>query len=263
MPDFETELRRTLNEMGAAQATGAHPDNEAWIAYRAGELTAAEEVRQQEHLAWCRPCAALVAELAAFDRPNLAPGLPDVERAATWRVVRAGIARQPVGERRLRRPAAMAAIAAGLAAAVLALGVWSVQQRTETGLLRRQIVELTRPQPNQPVIDVAASYQVTRGDGEAATAGVETVEVPGQGWVTLSIDPDHPAGRFERYRASLVDPRGVTAWSGELAPDGLGFLSLGVNGRSLPAAGSTLVIDGLDAGDGPVELLRLHLLRAD
>lgn len=70
---------------------GEHPSAERLVAYRAGELTAAEQEAMRDHLALCRECTDILLDLAGESRG------PDPERDAAWEKVLPGLRRHLAG----------------------------------------------------------------------------------------------------------------------------------------------------------------------
>ena len=74
-------VRRVAREVSAGIAS--HPPADAFLRHRRGELSPPELAAFEEHLAWCRDCAAIARELPAF-LDDLAPPFDPAEREADW-----------------------------------------------------------------------------------------------------------------------------------------------------------------------------------
>src|SRR5690349_24851844 len=87
-PSFEESLRA----LAARRRSGEdHPASEDLVAYRAGDLTAEEDDRIQEHLTQCRDCARLLLDLAEFEQLTPPPdelGPVDARAEASWQRLR-------------------------------------------------------------------------------------------------------------------------------------------------------------------------------
>src|SRR4029079_264538 len=71
-----------LPDRGGAMS---HPEPEILAAYHAGELTADEERRLQDHLLSCRECSDLLLDLAGLADPGFGAGsLSAADQEALW-----------------------------------------------------------------------------------------------------------------------------------------------------------------------------------
>ena len=147
----QAEALRSLATEEARRLTN-HPGVEVLAAYSDGRLAPDEEDRVQEHLAFCRDCAAQVADAAhlasePLDQTTAGPGEVAIE--ALWRAQRRRFEVAPdlpvrTGGWRTTAPPWIVAVAASLLFAVVALSVW-------VHALRSTLAVLSSPQLNTPV----------------------------------------------------------------------------------------------------------------
>lgn len=238
------ELKDAMAEL-ARRDLDAHPDPERLAAYHAGELSAEEEGRVQDHLVLCRQCAALLLDLDGLADPGFGAEADPAAKEAVWQSLRKEIAPQsPVVP--LRRPASsprwLQALAASLLIATLGLSLWVAS-------LRRTVAELSAPQANAPVLDL---YSGT-ARGEGSPAPILTVP-PDVRFFTLILNP---AGqrRYERYRVEIVRVGGAEVWSGqEIEPSPFGSFSLTLPRRAVGPGDYRVRLFGRNGGtEEPIE----------
>jgi hypothetical protein len=208
-PPFEESLRA----LAARRRSGEdHPAPEDLVAYRAGDLTAEEDDRIQEHLTQCRDCARLLLDLAEFEQLTPPPdelGPVDARAEASWQRLRSRLRDEeedevepPVLQHRPRprvpvwqRPAIPWALAAGLAVCVLGLGL-------RMGSLGRQITELEKPRAVRTVT-MTSEEEIVRGGGEEAPVHAgESVSCD----LVLPSDPTVPT--YPLYEVKIVPATG-------------------------------------------------------
>lgn len=202
----------------------SHPEPEVLAAYHTGELAEPEERRLQDHLVGCPECAALLLDLDGLSDPGFGAGaLAPADQQALWRSLQAEIRKEepppaPVVplRRRIASPRWLQALAAALLVATIGLSVW-------VAALHRRVDELSQPQAVS-VLDLDAG--TSRGVGR----GLPTVP-RGVRSCTLILSP--PGQRSTRYRVVIERAGGQKVWSGWLAPNAFGSLSLGVSRYSV------------------------------
>lgn len=207
-------LEESLRALAARRRSGEnHPAPEELVAYRAGDLTAEEDDRIQEHLTQCHDCARLLLDLAEFEQLTTPPeeiGPVDARAEASWQRLRSRLREDeepamepPVLQHRQRarvpvwrRPALPWALAAGLALCVAGLG-W------RAGSLERQVEELTGPQTGRVV--TLESEEDTRRSG-----GNEPIPVrAGEGvFYDLFLPSDPEAPTYPLYEVEIVPVSG-------------------------------------------------------
>lgn len=239
-PSFEESLR-ALN--AGRRSNGKHPSPEELVAYRAGDLTAEEDDRIQEHLTQCGECARLLLDLAEFEQLPPPPeeiGPVDARDEASWQRMRSrlreeGEDREPAPRDRelereapilrprppvpyWRRPALPWALAAGLALCVAGLG-W------RTGNLERQVDQLSEPRLTQLItLEPEAERRRSGGDGRPARTG-ESVAYD----LLLPNDPAVP--EYSLYTVEIVSAAGDVEPVPERQPASEGILRV-----TLPSA---------------------------
>ncbi len=111
-------------------------------------------------------------------------------------------------------PRWLQALAASLLVATLGLSLWVVS-------LRRTVADLSRPEPNAPVLDLYAGG--TRGEGSPAP--VLTVSREARFFTLILNSAGHR--RYEGYRVEILRTDGEPVWqSREIAPLSFGSFSL-------------------------------------
>jgi hypothetical protein len=192
------EKRRVLSE---------HPMPDELVDYQAGDVTAEERERIQEHLALCSPCAQAVLDVEPLPEVRLS----DRTVAAAWARF----------EGRGRAAVWPWSLAAALLLAVLGLTF-------ELILLRR---EVATPRAGVQIVDLFPAGE----DVQRSAGGGEAVQAPA--WVdhlvllfNLTHEPVLPVYTF---RITAADGREI--WSGtDLRPGLDGVLALEVPRRLLP-----------------------------
>jgi hypothetical protein len=136
---FKESFRAAID--GSKPLSAQHLSGEEICAYHAGDKSAEEEARIQDHLVECRECAALLLDLAAFSEPAGEPNTgDDVSRA--WREFKGAAAlasgmstQNVVVDFESRRPRRMSPLTVGLAIAaslifvMLVGGIWLSRRR--------------------------------------------------------------------------------------------------------------------------------------
>lgn len=168
-PPFEESLRALA---ARRRSDESHPAPEELIAYRAGELTAEEDDRIQEHLTQCRDCARLLLDLDEFEQLTPPPeevGPVDARAEASWQRLRSRLREEeqpePVLQHRprprvplWRSPALPWALAAGLSVCVLGLGL-------QMARLQKRVGELSVPRAGIEMVDLYPESESTvRGE---------------------------------------------------------------------------------------------------
>ena len=197
-----------------------HLDAEELIRYQAGEGSEAERERIQAHLTVCASCLEALLDLQVFvDAPRKAPTEADLETVSAWRSWKA--------RRKGDRIRPLQALAAGLVLAVLGVGSWAWHQRGIAEELRKQVADLSRPQPNAPIVDLLPDSALR------SSAARPPGRIPaGPGWVMLVMSlPQQPEVRA--LEAEIVDSGGSVVWKGSLEPSPHGTLRLGLPRETL------------------------------
>ncbi len=210
-PSFEESLRALA---ARRPREGNHPDLGELVAYRAGELSAEEDDRIQEHLTRCRECAQLLLDLAEFEQfpPPPKDETPvDARAEAAWQRFRAQLGetgeedeetappilrpRPPVPF--WRRPALPWALAAVLALCVV--GLWR-----QAGILQREVEERSAPQAVSQVVTLEPEDDGTRGGGEEKPPVHKGERVA----YDLSPPSDPEAPKYSLYEIRIVPVAG-------------------------------------------------------
>jgi Putative zinc-finger len=202
----------------------SHPEPETLAAYHAGELTADEEQRLQDHLLACRDCSDLLLDLDGLADPGFGAGsLSPSDQAALWDRIQGEIRKEETPSAStplapvipLRRPALsprwLQALAASLLIATLGLSTWVVS-------LKRTLNERDQPQVNAPL-----AYLFS-GTSRSPRSEISTsVDVP---IFDLILQPPK-ARSTSRYRVEIANAGGGIVWSRDgVAPDPLGLVRL-------------------------------------
>jgi Putative zinc-finger len=204
--DGERSLTAAIRELAAAAEHGLrdHPAPGELLDFVAGDLSAAERERIEEHLALCRDCARTALDLAADAESQPAPRgdlVTEKELAAEWERFRAAVSPAlPV-----RRAVAMSRIAWVLAASLL-LAVIGVSWRL--GELAREVRRLSAPRSDVYVAELAPT-----GSGRPRERGEGDVVRP-PAWVSrvvLILDFAGPASSPE-YAVELATADGRPIW---------------------------------------------------
>ncbi|MCP4656347.1 MAG: hypothetical protein GY856_13120 [bacterium] len=264
MTERSKELKTTLGEIveDRRRDLGPHPSPEELVAYKAGELSAAEVSRLQEHLVLCPDCLELLLDSECFRDAAFGSrrAVSETEVAAAWKGMRRGTDRKaPVAtvlRGRFRRfpgpssPRLPYALAATLLIAVLALSLWVAS-------LRQTLGELSRPRLNTPLHDVYPESFV-RGDDAAAPG----VRIPADAELfTLILNSTMPPSYAETL-VEIVEPDGTEVWSGAgLETSPAGSFTLTLPRRFLDAGEYRIRLYGLDGGRR--ELIEEYPLRLE
>jgi hypothetical protein len=193
----------------------SHPEPETLAAYHAGELTADEERRLQEHLLACRECSGLLLDLDGLADPGFGAGsLTAADQEALWSRIQGEIKKEetpsaPVVP--LRRPAIpvasprwLQALAAALLIATVGLSGWVASlQRT---LNERSQAYLFSGTSRSPRPEISTSVDTPIFD--------------------LILQPPK-ARSTNRYRVEITRAGGEIVWRRDgIAPDPLGLVRL-------------------------------------
>lgn len=210
-----------------------HPDLDELMAYRQGRIEDSETDRLQEHLLRCRECLDRLSELEGFIEAG-EQGPPEVvslEEASAWRALRL----------RLRRPGRTVplALAATFLLAAMGLGLWAIQQRTETTRLREQLVRISRPQPATRIVDLYSGSRVRGSTDEPSPVDLSTLD-----HLTVILHLPEPP-EVEAFEAEILDSAGRALWRGRVRMDELGTLALGIPRPFLDAGRYRIVLYGV------------------
>jgi putative zinc finger protein len=180
----------------------SHPEPETLAAYHAGELTAEDERRLQDHLLECRECSDLLLDLEGLADPGFGAGsLSATDQEALWDHIQGEIKKEerPAPVVPLRRPAPsvasprwLQALAASLLVATVGLSTWVVSLRHE----------LSRPQANAKVIQLSTG---SVRSGTSSRLNVVPADAPRRFILLLHLAGP---GRAARYRAEIVRAEG-------------------------------------------------------
>lgn len=207
----------------------AHPSLDEIAAYHAGSLRPSEETRLQDHFVACRRCADLLLERDELAQlVDEAEAAPAPEVAADWEALRARLPQDRTPDLEERRPGRTAAplparrrrsspfwlpaLAASLLVATLGLAAWNVS-------LQRRLAEVSGPQVNAPIEELAPAARGAAGDTVLDLA-------PGARLYTLVLRPaEAPIGGG--WAVEIARPDGGVVWRGEgLEPNEFGSFSL-------------------------------------
>jgi hypothetical protein len=188
--DMEMRLVEALRAMAEEETAAGHPGAEELAAYSDGGLPADREDQVQEHLAFCRECAARmadVAQLAASEEPRFDAGTGSLWRPEPDRSVSSV---EPEGRWSAHRW--LIPLAAALLLAVLGLSAWVYE-------LRSTLERLSRPQLNTPVAVLMPGAFLREAEEQWTVidppAGVEAVTL------VLSLQE---SARFEEYSLEIA-----------------------------------------------------------
>jgi Putative zinc-finger len=216
-----------------------HPMPDELVDYHAGDLTAEERERIQDHLAVCPDCARAVLEMNSLPEPaTLGPAerLGDRELTAEWERFRerTGPIRLHGGRRWAERPVLRYGLAAVLALAVAGL----------TFQLGRRVGGLQPVALQVQTIDLYPAGEVLRGDENADAAQIGA-------WadaliLRLALENGEAAGGHE---VAIVAADGREVWrQGDLHSSPDGVVSLLVPRAQLPSG--TYLVRLFAAGPG-------------
>jgi hypothetical protein len=254
-PSFEESLRT----LAARRQQGeSHPAPDELVAYRAGDLTAEEDDRIQEHLTHCRDCARLLLDLAEFEQMPLPPvevGPVDARAEASWQRLQARLGEEdqpkakepemdaaamaPVRELRSRpvvvpvwrRPAIPWLLAAGLGLCVIGLGL-------RVGTLQSEVDQLSAPRLNVSFEDLYAT---------GTTRGITEDDVPIlHGGGVLVVTPPSESAEYEIEVAPAAGGALVIEPLRDAARDGV--LTLGIPPSYLREGRYTARLYGIENG---------------
>jgi hypothetical protein len=254
MSDWTDDLKPGVEELVAAQSPGPHLEPDEIAAYRAGELPSDEEERVREHLVLCRDCAELLLDLEALGDPDFGAGEPwsAADAATVWEGVEAGMKqaeRATVvpfrrGAPMARPPRWLHALAACLLLAVVGLSAWVVTLRGE----------LSRMQPNAPVLDLYPEGSLRRG--AASVEGVAGTEVPADAQLfTLHLLNPAPQAAHESYEVEILGAGDDPVWRDRsFRPNSTGSFTLALSRRALGTGDYRIRLYGLGAA-GTRELI--------
>lgn len=183
----------------------SHPEPETLAAYHAGELTADEEQRLQDHLLSCRECSDLLLDLDGLADPGFGAGsLAPADQEALWGRIQGEIGKEPEEKPLapvvpLHRPSPtsgsprwLQALAAALLVATVGLSAWVAS-------LQRTVSELSQAQPNPSVIQLSPA--TTRSGRGSRGEGIATDD--SRRLILVLYLPGPPA-RATPYRAEIV-----------------------------------------------------------
>jgi hypothetical protein len=202
------------------QAGPGHPHADELIAYKLGHQTEEQASKLQEHLLTCRECVELLLDMETFvtaESPS-ADEPSSFERAAGWRSLWLA----------LRRPSRSTGwlLAASIVLSVAGLSSWALVERNTAAELGLEIVRLSLPQPDVPIVDL---YPESSQRGPSAAPTPVTVP-PGATYVTAVLAlPDPPAA--SRFEAEIEDSAGRTLWTGTVRISEHGTFRLGLPTR--------------------------------
>jgi hypothetical protein len=164
-----------------------HPDPDRLYAYQAEELTPAEELEIQEHLAVCSHCTELLLDVQSFSMPSTQEeaGLSEFEQAAGWRTLRARLDQDGFFTRGRRPRHRVAAVAALFLLAVVGLSIYT----------------LTREAPEVRTLDPLESHR-------GGPSEVESVRLP-----VLLVLRSPSEISYPEYQAEIHDLAGRTVRS--------------------------------------------------
>jgi hypothetical protein len=232
---WEDTLKRLARSVDENLAV--HPDPEAFLAHRRGELPAAEVEALEEHLAWCRDCAGIWRDLPQFLEGDAEPFDPE-EKAADWRALQAQLetAAPPADEEPppAARPASRSRLAAGLAAALaLAVGgsaLWIAN-------LSQRLEDDRRPRPNVAIHDLSPPAAVRAGEEPPLSIRLDRNAV-----LVLNVSAEL---EDRAYEARILDGEGEPVWTIDgLEPGRFGNFTLELPAGSLDPGLYRIVVQG-------------------
>ncbi len=173
--EFETSLSALVED--ARRHLRRHPLPEDLIAYHTGELSPEESEPIQEHLTFCRDCAAYLLEFASFpasgesDSTTRTTRTPDQEPGEAWEALQSRLGRGRKSSitfiatwlRQLSEPVApLGWLSAALCLITVGLGWWSISSNLA-------LEALAGPQINVGVQSLRPRVDPNRGGTDAAT----------------------------------------------------------------------------------------------
>jgi len=222
---------------------GPHPSVDDLIRYHGGDVDGVEEERVRHHLVACAECLETLLDLDGFvgagaggvDSGERRDGIVDLAAVRAARARREGAAGP--GWR------IAFAVAASLLVVASSLAVWVVQERDAAGDLRRQVAQLSAPQPDVPIVDLLPD-SATRSETGTRTP----VELPsGEDSVTFVLNLPQ-ASELTDFEVDLVAPDGRVTWSGPVARSRYGTFTLGLRRRGLGPGENRVRLYGLEDG---------------
>jgi putative zinc finger protein len=242
--ELKTVLEGFLSE--ARQDLEPHPSPDELVAYGAGELSADEEARIQNHLALCPHCLELLLDFERWSdpEPESEQSIPAGEKAAAWQALQARLATDEAPRRRpglrFASPRPAYALAAGLLVAVVGLSLRVVH-------LERGMADLSDPQVNAPVVDLLPASPLRGEPGKGAEVKLE----PASRFFALILNPKGSPD-YAGYRVEILDAGGRVVWSEDgLEKNPHGSFTLILSQRFLGPGAYRLRLYGLEDGAGP------------
>lgn len=237
-PSSDDTLRRLARSVEESLST--HPEPETFLAHRRGELPASEEDALEEHLAWCRDCAAAWRDLPRFLDGEAEPFDPE-EKAADWRALQERLEteappadEEPTAEARSPSRGRLASgLAAALAVALGGAALW-------IGQLSDRLEDSRRPRPNVPIHDLAPA-----GGERSGEEPLLAIELDRSAILIFNVRADL---EDRLYEARIFDEDGQEVWTIEgLEPTRFGNFNLELPAGSLEPGLYRIVVQ---AGEG-------------
>jgi hypothetical protein len=206
--DFDQELEASIQRRAVEAPGREHPGTDLLVAYHAGELTQEQQDSVQEHLAWCKQCAALLLGFHDLAEAGTAPSAAQAED--DWRSIQPQLlpqnrSAQALRPRRLRTiPAILPRrLVTGFAASLLAA---TILLSIRVADLQRTIGEFSQPQVNVLIRDLYSS------DSPRDAGGAGLNEVPaGKGLATLILNAADPPSCPD-YSLTIEDSAHQEVW---------------------------------------------------
>ena len=243
--DSSDALRAVLHEEALARA-GAHPELERLADYLDGALDDEAEERLRDHLASCRACADRLLEMSPLMQPDERPeeGVAGLEIEAAWRRLRG----RTEADRAVAVPSrGLRALAASLAVAALALGLWAGRLQQVNRELRSRVAEASARVANLPVLYLNGARRAV----ETESRTLEVPESAGSFALFFSITEARPA---TEYGVRFLDAAGGLGLdAGGLVVSESGGLRLGLPRGLLPAGEYRMELRARRDGDWKLE----------
>lgn len=246
-------------EVARNQSLRAHPSPEKLAAYHADELSEAEDLEIQRHLAICSECPALLIDLEDLFEPRQRElGLSDSWVASAWEDLRSrlGGKGRPGGPRPQAKEPWWAWFSAALRPAVLATAGMAVLCVGLTSrLLYLEEANRFRPLMNAPTRTVSEAAQ-TRGGEEPdlSTADQESVNL------AFDLDPYRSRG-YEHFTLQILDLQEEEIHSVEdLRLNDENQLTIGLKRGALPAGLYRVKALGVHDGEGETRVVGRFLI---
>jgi|GEM_PF-826649 len=206
-PKLEAELRAVAEAKSRGLAD--HPSPQELVDYHFGLLSPEEADQLQEHLSFCRECAQVVLDLAAFSRPPAGePARPAADLDREWDRLQ-GRLRRESGERGVRSVSGWRFALALAASLLLVLGLFSWNLS-----LRKDLREALQPRADIAMADLAPER---RGAERTAEAPPRVRVRPDQARVLLVLNLGD-LREFPVYRIELIDPERGLLWTESSVP---------------------------------------------